>query len=192
MKKLSLLGGLLLTACVTINIYFPAAAAEKAADTIIKDIQSIAPAPKPKTELTDWQQTAMLWLDKSISLVISSAHAEEANLTIDSAEIRQLRSTMEARFAGLQGFYAAGYIGIQGSGLLTVRDVTAVPLQERNAVNSLVAAENVDRNALYQAIANANGHPEWAADIKATFAKRWVSNAQAGWWYQSGGQWVQK
>lgn len=192
MKKLSLLGGLLLTACVTINIYFPAAAAEKAADTIIKDIQSIAPAPKPKAELNDWQQTAILWLDKSINLVISSAHAEEANLTIDSAEIRQLRSTMESRFAGLQGFYAAGYIGIQGSGLLAVRDATAVPLQERNAVNSLVAAENADRNALYQAIANANGHPDWAADIKATFAKRWVSNAQAGWWYQSGGTWVQK
>lgn len=192
MKKLSILGGLLLTACVTINIYFPAAAAEKAADTIIKDIQSIAPAPKPKAELNDWQQTAMQWLDKSINLVISSAHAEEANLTIDSPEIRQLRSTMEARFASLQGFYAAGYIGIQSNGLLTVRDATAVPLQERNAVNSLVAAENADRNALYQAIANANGHPDWVADIKATFAKRWVSNAQGGWWYQSGGKWVQK
>jgi uncharacterized protein YdbL (DUF1318 family) len=192
MKKLSILGGLLLTACVTINIYFPAAAAEKAADTIIKDIQSIAPAPKPKVELNDWQQTAILWLDKSINLVISSAHAEEADLTIDSAEIRQLRSTMEARFASLQAFYAAGYIGIQSNGLLTVRDATAVPLQERNAVNSLVSAENADRNALYQAIANANGHPDWVADIKATFAKRWVSNAQAGWWYQSGGQWVQK
>jgi uncharacterized protein YdbL (DUF1318 family) len=192
MKKLSILGGLLLTACVTINIYFPAAAAEKAADTIIKDIQSVTPAPKPKAELNDWQQTAMQWLDKSINLVISSAHAEEANLTIDSPEIRQLRSTMETRFASLQGFYAAGYIGIQSSGLLTVRDATAVPLQQRNAVNSLVAAENADRNALYQAIANANGHPDWVADIKATFAKRWVSNAQAGWWYQSGGQWVQK
>ncbi|MDD1617869.1 MAG: hypothetical protein CG439_2932 [Methylococcaceae bacterium NSP1-2] len=192
MKKLSLLGGLLLTACVTINIYFPAAAAEKAADTIIKDIQSIAPAPKPKAELNDWQQTAMQWLDKSINLVISSAHAEEANLTIDSPEIRQLRSTMEARFASLQGFYVAGYIGIQSNGLLAVRDATAVPLQERNAVNSLVAAENADRNALYQAIANANGHPDWVADIKATFAKRWVSNAQGGWWYQSGGKWVQK
>lgn len=192
MKKLSLLGALLLTACVTINIYFPAAAAEKAADTIIKDIQSVAPVPKPKAELSDWQQTAMQWLDKSINLVISSAHAEEANLTIDSAEIRQLRSTMETRFASLQGFYAAGYIGIQNNGLLAVRDATAVPLQERNGVNQLVAAENADRNALYKAIANANGHPDWADDIQATFAKRWVSNAQAGWWYQSGGKWVQK
>lgn len=30
--------GLILTACVTINIYFPAAAAEKAADKIIDEV----------------------------------------------------------------------------------------------------------------------------------------------------------
>lgn len=37
------------SACVTINIYFPAAAAEKAADRIIDDIydKDAAPAPKP-------------------------------------------------------------------------------------------------------------------------------------------------
>ena len=38
-----------LSACVTINIYFPAAAAEKAADQIIDDVwrlQDAAPAPK--------------------------------------------------------------------------------------------------------------------------------------------------
>jgi uncharacterized protein YdbL (DUF1318 family) len=192
MKKLSLFGALLLAACVTINIYFPAAAAEKAADTIIKDIQSVTPTPKPKAELHDWQQTAMQWLDNSLNLIIPAAQAAEADLTIDSNEIRQLRTKMEARFANLRGFYVAGYIGIQTDGLLAVREATAVPLQDRNTVNSLVAAENADRNALYQAIANANGHPDWVADIKVTFAKRWVSNAQGGWWYQSAGNWVQK
>jgi hypothetical protein len=43
---------LLLPACVTINIYFPAAAAEKAADKIIDEVwqikkQETAPAEKP-------------------------------------------------------------------------------------------------------------------------------------------------
>lgn len=192
MKKLALFGALLLTACVTINIYFPAAAAEKAADTIIKDIQSVTPVPKPKSELNHWQLTAIHWLDQSINLIIPTAQAAEADLTIDSPEIKQLRATMEARFASLQGFYAAGYIGIQSNGLLAVRDATAVPLQERNSVNKLVAAENADRLALYQAIANANGHPEWTSSIQTTFASRWISNAQAGWWYQSSGSWVQK
>lgn len=38
-----------LSACVTINIYFPAAAAEKAADKIIDKVLSSEQAPKPAT-----------------------------------------------------------------------------------------------------------------------------------------------
>ena len=197
MRKIPVIGVLLLTACVTINIYFPAAAAEKAADEIIKDIQSITPQktepkPKPKASLPDWQMIAFQWLDNAINVVVSPAQAGEADLTIDSAEIRKLRATMEIRFAALQPFYAAGIIGIQADGLLAVRDAASVPLKDRNQVNKLVAGENADRQSLYQAIANANGHPEWATQIKSTFAARWVSNAQSGWWYQSSGSWKQK
>ncbi|MDO9268190.1 MAG: YdbL family protein [Methylobacter sp.] len=194
MRKISVLIALLLTACVTINIYFPAAAAEKAADEIIKDIQNVVPQktePKPKASLPDWQVNVYQLIDTAINVVVSPAHAE-ADLAIDSAEIRQLRATMEARFASLQPLYAAGFIGIQADGLLAVRDIESVPLKDRNQVNKLVASENADRQGLYQAIANANGHPEWAAQIKSTFAGRWVSNAQPGWWYQSSGSWKQK
>lgn len=38
---------LALSACVTINIYFPAAAAEKAADKIIEEVWQNQPAEKP-------------------------------------------------------------------------------------------------------------------------------------------------
>ena len=39
---------LVLTACVTINIYFPAAAAERAADRIIEEVYQLKPdAAKP-------------------------------------------------------------------------------------------------------------------------------------------------
>ena len=195
MRKVSALGALLLTACVTINIYFPAAAAEKAADEIIKDIQGVTPQktePKPKANIDDWQMTAFQWLDNAINVVVPPAQAGEANLNIDSSEIRQLRARMENRFAALRPLYAAGFIGIQSDGLLAVRNAAGVPLKNRNQVNKLVAAENADRQSLYQAIANANGHPEWAAQIKSTFAARWVSNAQSGWWYQSSGSWKQK
>jgi uncharacterized protein YdbL (DUF1318 family) len=195
MRKIPVLGAFLLTACVTINIYFPAAAAEKAADEIIKDIQTITPQktePKPKASLPDWQITAFQWLDNVINIVVSPAQADEANLSIDSSEIRQLRALMESRFPTLQPLYAAGFIGIQADGFLTVKDVSSVPLKDRNQVNKLVAAENADRQSLYQAIANANGHPEWVTQIKSTFAARWVSNAQSGWWYQSAGSWKQK
>ncbi len=201
MKKLSLLGMLLLSACVTINIYFPAAAAEKVADEIIKDIQNNAPQKSqqklgPKSESRPEVEKLKLGLyqaiDKAISVVIASAHAEEANLSIDSAEIRQLTAEMERRFPALQGFYASGAIGIQADGLLVVRDAASVPLKDRNQINKLVSVENADRLALYQAIANANGHPEWSTQIKSTFAQRWAINAQVGWWVQAGGAWKQK
>ena len=39
---------LALAACVTVNVYFPAAAAEKAADRIIEDIWGPGQAPKPE------------------------------------------------------------------------------------------------------------------------------------------------
>ena len=37
-----------------------------------------------------------------------------------------------------------------------------------------------------------NQHPEWEADIRNTFAQRWIDRAQAGWWVQRGGAWVKK
>lgn len=193
MNKLPLMSAFMLTACVTINIYFPAAAAEKAADEIIKDIQSTTPQKvEPKSALPESQASLYQWLDKAIGLFIASAEAAEANLSIDSAEIRKLRASMESRFRSLKPLYDAGYIGIRSDGLLAVRDPGSVPLKDRNRVNKLVAAENSDREHLYQAIANANGHPEWFGQIKSTFASRWIGNAQPGWWYQSAGSWKKK
>jgi uncharacterized protein YdbL (DUF1318 family) len=56
-----------------------------------------------------------------------------------------------------------------------------------------VADENADRAKLYSEIAKANGHPEWQADVRATFAKVWVEEAPAGYWYQgSDGAWRQR
>lgn len=194
MKQISLFGALLLTACVTINIYFPAAAAEKAADEIIKDIQKqqTPPETKPQTQWSGWQLAALRSLDAALNVLISPAHAE-ADLSIDSPEIRQISGAMQNRFQALSGLYAQGAIGILSDGMIGVRDPGSVPLNQRNGINQLVSAENADRQRLYQAIANANGHPEWAGQIRSTFASRWVSNAQSGWWYQSSnGNWKQK
>lgn len=194
MKKLSVLSALGLTACVTIIIYFPAAAAEKAADELIRDIQKGAPQPemKPQSQWSNWQLAIWQQLDAALNVLITPAHAE-ADLAIDSPEIRQISASMQARFANLQPLYNQGIIGILSDGNIEVRDPGNVPLKDRNVVNQWVSAENADRQRLYQAIANANGHPEWLGQIKNTFAARWVSNAQASWWYQSSnGSWTQK
>jgi uncharacterized protein YdbL (DUF1318 family) len=191
----SSVAGLMLVSCVTINIYFPAAAAEKAADRIIEDVwgpeqaPSTAPTPEQKDSAKENGQYPLAL--HILDWLVSPA-AAEANLNINSPAINTLQTQMKVRHDSLKPHYDSGAVGLTDNGLITVRDVKAVALKDRNSVKGLVADENADRNALYAEIARANGHPEWKADIQDTFARRWISNASSGWWYQSAGNWHQK
>ncbi len=186
-----------LAACVTINVYFPAAAAEKAADRIIEDIWGPDQAAKPagdeqsSTELgaADIMVAA---LQGALDFVIPAAQAQ-ADIDISSPAIRALTASMKARAADLEALFGSGAIGLTADGLVEIRDANAVPLADRNRVKKLVSDDNADRNALYREIATANGKPEWEADIRSTFAERWIANARAGWYYKSkAGAWTQK
>lgn len=115
-----------------------------------------------------------------------------ADIEINTPGIAALTQSMQARYAQLSPHYASGAVGLTADGLVAVRDAGAVPLSERQAVNALVTAENQDRKALYSEIARANGHPEWADDIRNTFAQRWIHRAQTGWWIQGPKGWHQK
>lgn len=198
MKTVSIISAVLLTACVTINIYFPAAAAEQVADEIIKGIQSEESeaieqeeGAVPLSKVDGFQLSFYQVIDNVLNVVISSAHAEAADLSVNTAGIRKLRAAMQTRYASLKPFYQQGNVGIKSDGFLVSKG--SIALKNRNKVKKLIAAENRDRQNLYQEIANANGHPEWLAQIKATFAARWVSNAKAGWLYQtSKGSWTKK
>ena len=193
---LSLLLLLFATACVTINVYFPAEAAERAADRIIRDVYGEdtgsqaeqvepqswnvhPPAPvAPGRVLLDW--------------LIAPAHAE-ADLSVNTPAIRKLEASMEARHRKLSPFYASGAVGMTGDGQISIRDQKQIPLKDRKSVKTLVAQENRDRSALYKEIARANGHPEWEPEIRGIFARRWVGNAPRGWWHMdAGGSWKQK
>ncbi|NOT68233.1 MAG: YdbL family protein [Methylophilaceae bacterium] len=115
-----------------------------------------------------------------------------ADLEVNTPAISSLKNSMQTRHGQLAAHYASGAIGLTKDGLIAMHDANAVPLAQRQSVNSLIAAENGDRNALYKEIASANGHPEWQDEVRSTFAQRWVQKAQNGWWYQDGGAWVKK
>ena len=123
--------------------------------------------------------------------IVSPAQAA-ADLEINTPAISAIKSRMQARHSQLAPWYTSGAIGLTRDGLVAVHDAAAVPLAQRQGMNSLVAAENNDRNALYSEIANGNGHPEWQAEVRSTFAKRWMDKAQSGWWVQEAGGWVKK
>jgi uncharacterized protein len=188
---------LLLSACVTINVYFPAAAAEKAADQIIEDVwgNDAAKAGNKRSELrqeTGVQRVLLAAASGMLNLIVPTANAQ-ADLNIATPVVKQLTQSMEARHPQLKKYYDSGAIGLTRDGLVEVRDQNAIPLPERNAARKLVADENADRASLYREIASANGHPEWETDIRKTFAERWIERASASWYVQdAGGQWKQK
>ena len=126
------------------------------------------------------------------SVLLNSAAQAAADLEINTPAIAAIQSNMQARHGKLASFYTSGAVGLTKDGLIAVKDATAVALKDRQSLNSLVASENNDRNALYKEIAAANGHPEWEAEIRSTFAQRWVQKAQSGWWYQDANGWAKR
>jgi len=115
-----------------------------------------------------------------------------ADLEVNTPGVNAVKASMQNRHAQLVPYYNSGAVGFMFDGTVFLRDAGAVPLSQRQAVNALVAAENQDRNALYAEIANANAHPEWEAEIRSTFAQRWIQLAQRGWWVHGGNGWSQK
>lgn len=211
--KTVLRGGLLmmlsaLYACVTVNVYFPAAAVEEAADRLVKEIynskvrqieqnEQKESAPAPEAPPAGDDKSSLLEPSRAfgelLMVLIPPAYAQQPDIEIDTPEVNRLKAQMQARHRQLVPFYDAGAVGLASTGLLVVRDAKAVSLKDRGTVKELVAAENQDRNALYAEIANANGHPEWEPEIRTIFDRRWVANAPGGWWFQNaGGSWVQK
>ena len=197
---------LALTACVTINVYFPAAEAKEAArefvEKVIDDADEVNVIRPPAAPASN-DGGGMAWLLERIELPridplslvgIAPAYAQSApDITIRTPAIQAIQARMEARFnATLRSGFDAGALGFTSDGLVTVRDASKLELKERVAMNAAVADDNRDRKAVYREVAVANGHPEWEGQIRDVFARQWVDSARSGWWYQSGGSWKQK
>lgn len=195
LKASALLFGLLaLAACVTINVYFPAAEAQEAAEEFVEKVIGGDAAPTVPAAEGGQPQAATGPGFNLMSLLISSAQAQEADITLRTPAIQAIQQRMATRFQeNLQAHFDSGALGFGKDGLLVLRDATKVTLKDRVSVNQWVAEDNRDRNAVYREIAVANNHPEWEGQIRETFAKQWVASARAGWWYQAAdGSWKQK
>jgi uncharacterized protein YdbL (DUF1318 family) len=198
------LASLLIAACVTINVYFPAAAADKAADQVINDITGAGAKGSTTTPPTsnfvpakiDEPNFLVQAFGNALYALVPAANAQdaEAALNVSSPAVTRIKQSMGARFTELEKFFTSGAIGLTKDGLVDVRDLNAVALPDRATVKRLVSEDNADRSQLYAEIAKASNHPEWEADIKKSFAKRWVATgAKPGWYYQGDdGSWKQK
>jgi uncharacterized protein YdbL (DUF1318 family) len=195
---------LVLTACVTINVYFPAAEAKEAAKQFVEKVigdEAQPPASQPQDESDGNDGGGMasalptLRFDPLMLIGIAPAYAQgRPDITIKTPAIQAIQARMESRFDGsLRAGFDSGALGFSSDGLVVVRDAGKLGLKDRVAVNQAVADDNRDRKAVYREVAVANGHPEWESQIRGVFAKQWIASARSGWWYQgAGGGWKQK
>ncbi|HMA80240.1 MAG TPA: YdbL family protein [Candidatus Binatia bacterium] len=178
------------SACVTVNIYFPAAAVERAADQIVKETWGEPGKTPPKPESRAIEVPFRI---TSLGFV-GEAQAQEADINISNPAIRALKESIKARSDAIKPFMDRGNIGIAQDGRLAIRTADGLNLKERAETNQLVDAENRDREALYAEIAKANNiSKDSIPKIKAIFAKSWIDQARPGWWIQdSQGGWKRK
>jgi uncharacterized protein YdbL (DUF1318 family) len=183
---------LILSACVTVNIYFPAAAVQRAADEIVKETWG---GPSGKSEPIQPQSLLPFAPRGSLSLnLIHEALAQEPDINVSNPAIRGLRDSIKRRSGAIKPYMDKGNAGINQDGLLVVRSSEGLSLKERAEAQQLIEAENRDREALYSEIAKANNIPANAVPkIKGIFARSWIDQAQSGWWIQdSQGNWKRK
>ena len=194
----------LVAGCVTVNVYFPAAAADKAAQQIVGDVlgtpapstSSAAPASSSSASRTSGGKVGggVRLGSAVLGFFVPSAVAAEPNLKISTPEIEAIRARMKANFEqNLEPLLQAGVIGFTADGNVAVRDLNAASLPMRAGVSQAVASANRERAELYAAIARANGQPQWEPNIRASFAKTWIEMARPGWYYRdSSGAWHRK
>jgi uncharacterized protein len=193
LKRTFFILALLISACVTVNIYFPAAAVERAAEQIVKETwggpgEPAKAPPKPQS----YNRFSPL---RAVSLsFVHEAYAQEADINVSNPAIRALKDSIKQRSNAIKPYMDRGNIGIRQDGLLTIRTTDGLNLKERAEIQQLIEAENRDREALYGEIAKANNIPkENIPKIKSIFAKSWTEQAQPGWWIQdSQGNWKKK
>lgn len=183
---------LVLAACVTINVYFPAAEVQEAAREFVEKVIGDEPAVKDQTP--EPAADGSRGMAAVLSFFISDAQAQTPDITLQTPAIQAIQTRMAQRFQSqLAPHFDSAALGFGNDGLIVVRDPGKLGLKDRAAVNQAVADDNRDRAAVYREIAVANGHAEWESRIRETFARQWVASARPGWWYQdASGAWLQK
>jgi uncharacterized protein YdbL (DUF1318 family) len=166
---------LLLAACVTINIYFPAEKVESVAGEIVDDVRGLKPGEEgqkiPQKKDQSFLRRATRLAQRALGP--SVAIAEEAT-TVSNPAIRALKESMKARFQTLKPFYTKKMISEGQDGYVALGNTAGLDLKGLRDLKGLVAAENRDRQALYQEVARAlKIDPSQVGKVAEIFAKEW-------------------
>jgi uncharacterized protein YdbL (DUF1318 family) len=186
---------------ITVNIYFPAAEIHDAAAKIEREVRhedatpaETAPQASPPTGKPQSQHRWPSAWRLRFAGGIPPAMAQDININVTTPAIRQLVAARKTRFPSLMPLFDNGTVGENNRGLVEVRDLDTLSVQEKGRVKTLVQQENSNREQLYRALAEANNiAQDRVSDIGTIFAGVNRQEARPGWWIQqANGTWEHK
>ncbi len=185
---------LFLFSCLTINIYFPEAEVQKAAEEIVDEIRK-EEEDKDKKD----KDAQMVEMDQAMSdgggsfSLVSSLYAQEAT-EVTTPKVRALQQSMRDRFAKIKPFFEKGIVGEGNDGFLKIRDESGLNLKDKATLRNLERDENNDRKNMYAEVARAMEiDASQIPKIQKIFAELWIKKAESGWWIQKeNGEWTKK
>jgi uncharacterized protein len=164
-----MLFSLMIFACVTINIYFPAEQVETVAGEIVDEIRGQQPGKEKSLD----NEKSNLFNKTFFAFVAPVAIAAEP-LTVSNPGIRMLKQQMKTRYTQMRPFYQKGILRESNSGYVSLGNTAGLRLKEQRNLKNLVAAENNDRRKLYGEIGKAMKiDPSQVDRIGEIFAKEW-------------------
>ena len=179
-------------AVITVNIYFPTEAVEKAAEKIINEIAS---GEEPQTIPEENKPQGLLWKNvPHYSLGNATVYAEDIDLNITTPAIRTIIERMKTRYHDIARFNDTGVVGESYDGMLVIREMGGLTGEDIRTVKRVLSAENSDREMLYKELATANKISLSEIDkIKTIFAETRREKAKAGDWFKDkNGTWSQE
>ncbi len=185
-----------IAACVTVNIYFPAAEVQKAADKIVSDVRGdeSGKVPDAQPEKKGKDKESRLKKDIRIPDIFLKDALAEMDIEVSTPAIRSLKESLKDRFAQLKPFYEDGRVGETNRGTIEIKDIEGLGLKEKSSLLKLVEEENKDRTELYKEILKANNlGSENLGEVEKIFANSWRKDTPKGWWIQTDeGEWIRK
>ncbi len=180
-------------ACVTVNIYFPAAKVERAAEDIVEDVYGT----DTKEQNKDDQSALEIFL---AYLSPDAAHAGQVTesdiegLNQSNSAIRGLKAAIAQNHKQLLPYYASGNVGINNEGFLEIVNTDGLNIKDTAKLRRIIAQDNNTREQLYTEVAASMNIPGSEINkVKSIFAEVWQKRAPSGWMIQdAAGNWKRK
>lgn len=165
----AMLFSLLVFACVTINIYFPAEKVDAVAEEIVKEIRERSGEKKGPQK----NDESSLFRERFLTLFQSYAWADEIT-SVSNPTIRALKERIIGRHIQWKPYSQKGMLKEGNDGYVVLGKTKGLGLKEKRNLKSLVDAENRDRKKLYAEVAKAlKIDSSQISKIAESFAKKW-------------------